>query len=74
MQSNDIMIMLEWKMACNKSMAWILSLTWDVNSLILKCEQPRHGSNHGGETDHVWDSIVVVMDNKQSEKSSSLEF
>ena len=42
-------------MACNNLMERILSLTWDVNSLIVKCEHPRYWSNHGGEADCVWE-------------------
>ena len=30
---------------------------------IVKCEQPRHWSNHAGETDRVRERTVVVMDN-----------
>ena len=62
-RSNDNMIIFEWTMAHNYSMEWILSLTWDVNSLIVKCEQPRHWSNHGRETDHIRELSVVAMDN-----------
>ena len=44
-------------------MEWILSLKSDFNSLIVKCEQPRHWSNHGRETDHIRELSVVAMDN-----------